>query len=93
MLKIFLFGHLHVHINGIPLKLTAPPKTIPLWAYLLLNRTTPIPRDTLAFTLWPDESEATARANLRRHLHQLQRMLPDAPVGRPWLIINPESVQ
>ena len=93
MLKIFLFGHLHVHINGIPLKLTAPPKTIPLWAYLLLNGTTPIPRDTLAFTLWPDESEATARANLRRHLHQLQRMLPDAPVDRPWLIINPESVQ
>jgi DNA-binding SARP family transcriptional activator len=93
MLRIFLFGHLHVHIDGIPLRLTAPPKTIPLWAYLLLNRSSPIPRDTLAYTLWPDESEATARANLRRHLHQLHRMLPDAPEDRPWLIIDAEIIQ
>jgi len=93
MLRIFLFGHLHVHLNGIPLKLTAPPKTIPLWAYLLLNRTTPILRDKLAFTLWSDQREATARANLRRHLHQLQRILPDAPADRPWLIIDTETVQ
>lgn len=93
MLRIFLFGHLHVQIDGIPLKLTAPPKTIPLWAYLLLKRSTPVPRDTLAYTLWVDESEAAARANLRRHLHQLQRMLPDAPADRPWLIIDAEIVQ
>ena len=93
MLKIFLFGHIHVQIDGLPLKLTAPPKTIPLWAYLLLKRSTPIPRDTLAYTLWPDEPDTAARANLRRHLHQLQRMLPDAPLDRPWLNITPEIVQ
>ena len=93
MLQIYLFGHLHIQINGVPRKFNAPPKTIPLWAYLLLNRSTPVSRNTLAYTLWPDKSEETARANFRRHLHQLQRTLPESPFDRPWLTIDAETIQ
>jgi DNA-binding SARP family transcriptional activator len=36
------------------------------------------PRAHLAALLWPDSSEAQARTNLRKRLHELRRALPDA---------------
>lgn len=48
-------------------KFSAPPKTLPLLAFLLLHSDQPVNRETLAFTLWPDETETNARANVRRH--------------------------
>lgn len=46
--------------------------------FLLLQelRDTPQPRQHLAFLLWPDSTEAQARANLRRALHDLHQLLP-----------------
>jgi predicted ATPase/DNA-binding SARP family transcriptional activator len=85
MLRIYLFGHLRVMADGSTLKFLLPPKAVSLWAYLLLHRSTPTPRDSLAYTLWPDVSESAARANLRRHLHLLQRALPSALPDLPWL--------
>jgi DNA-binding SARP family transcriptional activator len=49
-----------------------------LIAYLLLNRDRPLERTEVAFTLWPDSSDAQALTNLRRELHALRRALPDA---------------
>ena len=43
--------------------------------------------------LWPDATEAQAKANLRRHLYDLRRVLPDSPVDTPWLLITPQTVQ
>jgi DNA-binding SARP family transcriptional activator len=37
-----------------------------------------VPRQRLAFLLWPDSTEAQARTNLRHVLHNLRRALPDA---------------
>jgi predicted ATPase/DNA-binding SARP family transcriptional activator len=93
MLFIHLFGELQLFDDDQPWKFSAPPKTLPLWAYLLLRRHNPLPRNRLASTLWPEAAEAEARANLRRHLNYLRRALPPAPAGRPWLLADGESVQ
>lgn len=86
MLEIALFGPLRLSHDGSPLPPPALPRTLPLLAYLLLNRDRPIPRAALAFALWPDVPEAEARANLRRHVHALDAALPAAPPDRPWLV-------
>jgi DNA-binding SARP family transcriptional activator len=93
MLRIHLFGQLHVFDDDTLVRLRAPPKVVPLWAYLLLHRSVPVARDTLAAILWPDETEAHARANLRRHLYHLQRALPPAPPDRPWLLSDAETIR
>ncbi len=93
MLHIHLFGLLRLFVDGRPQKFSALPKATPLLAYLLLNRQSHIPRDTLAYTLWPDVPESEARANLRRHLHELRRNLPPAPESLPWIIAETQSVQ
>ncbi len=93
MLRIHLFGQARLLVDATPLKFNAPPKTLPLLAYLLLHRAERVKRETVAFTLWSDESESHARANLRRHLHQLHRAL--VPAGRDtlWLLSDGETIQ
>jgi len=75
------------------LPFNAPPKTLPLLAYLLLHRNGPVPRQSLSFLFWPDETEETARANLRRHLHWLRQSLPAPAEGHPWLLNDAKSLQ
>lgn len=93
MLRIHLFGALRLFSDEKPRKFAALPKTLPLFAYLLLNHTKAVGRTSLAFTLWPDSSEADARSNLRRHLYELRRVLPAAPDDCPWLLIDNQQVQ
>ena len=54
------------------------PRLHSLLAYLLLHRDAPQLRQHLAFTFWPDSSEAQARNNLRQILHELRHALPEA---------------
>ena len=49
-----------------------------LLAYLLLHRHAPQPRQQIAFALWPDSTEARAHGSLRKLLHQLSSVLPEA---------------
>lgn len=93
MLVVQLFGHFRLSMGGEPLPFNAPPKTLPLLAYLLLHRNGPVPRQSLSFLLWPDETEETARANLRRHLHWLRQSLPAPAESRPWLLNDAKSLQ
>jgi predicted ATPase len=93
LLKIYLFGQPRLENAGNQLKLPGLPKTLPLWSYLLLHRRQPVKRATLAFALWPDEPEKTTRANLRRHLQELRRILPSASAGQEFLIGDTESLQ
>ncbi len=90
MLRVFLFGPLRLEWNGQPYKLAGLPKIASLLAYLLLHRAHLLEREQVAFTLWADETEANARANLRRHLHALKRALP--PQGA-WILSDAETVQ
>ncbi|MBP7688712.1 MAG: AAA family ATPase [Thermoflexales bacterium] len=91
MLRISLFGQPSLVLDATPLRFNAPPKTLPLLAYLLLHRAQPVAREQVAFALWPDERENIARANLRRHLHQLLHALPAAAM--PWIINTGRALQ
>jgi DNA-binding SARP family transcriptional activator/tetratricopeptide (TPR) repeat protein len=89
-LELSLFGTLAAHRNGEPVPLRLPQHAVRLMAYLLLNRERNQSREHVAFTLWPDDDEADARANLRRKLHLLLRALP---AGRePWILTTTTSV-
>jgi DNA-binding SARP family transcriptional activator/predicted ATPase len=90
-LRIGLLGHVAVEVNGTPFKLATPRKTLPVLAYLLLNRDAPIARDFLAYVMWPDDEEEPARTKLRMTLYDLARVLPPELEGRA-LIIDGDSV-
>ena len=93
MLQIHLFGRLQLTLDGQPYRLQGLPKTQPLLVYLLLKRGAPVARDELAAALWPEVNEAEARSNLRRHLHELKRVLPATPADQPWLVADATAVQ
>lgn len=88
---VTLFGTMRLRHGNDAFALAAPPKVTPLLAALLIERAHAIPRERLAFMLWPDESAGSARANLRRHLLYLSRALPD--VGVPWLVADARTVR
>ncbi len=52
-------------------------RTQALLSYLVLNCHTPQPRQRIAFHLWPESSDAQARANLRKELSHLRHALPN----------------
>jgi DNA-binding SARP family transcriptional activator len=99
MLFIHLLGHLRLFDSQRTFEFTGLPKALPLLAYLLLHREKgPIGREKIAYTLWADETEERAKANLRRHLYDLLQALPETAEDKPWLIRgrsavcwNPES--
>ncbi|GAC1538137.1 MAG: hypothetical protein NVS2B17_11740 [Candidatus Velthaea sp.] len=91
-LGIHLFGQPRFELGAEPFRFAAPPKTLPLLAYLLLHRNGPVARDSLAFTLWEDDPEDEARTKLRRHLHHLQHALPTGN-GDPWIVAELDSLQ
>src|SRR5215469_4735764 len=74
-LVIRLLGEPTIHFDGKPVRLPAPPRAVSLLA-LLGMRAEPISRGVLSATLWPDDLESAARANLRRHVYQIQKALP-----------------
>lgn len=61
------------------------PRLQRLLAYLLLNRSTPVSRQHLAFLFWPDSTDAQARTNLRNLLHLLQKAWPESA---RWLDVS-----
>ncbi len=101
MLRIYLLGRPYFLLDETPVEFAALPKIWPLWAYLLMHSSLPVKRETVAFTLWPDSPEVLARANLRRHLHDLKRILPaeqsssspTASSGGDWLLVTPRTIQ
>lgn len=90
VLQIFLLGGLHLEYEGRPLDFPRREGLLRLFARLLVETDRPLARKSLAFSLWPDESEAEALANLRRHLHLLSRALPES--FRPLLEISQHTV-
>jgi DNA-binding SARP family transcriptional activator len=78
LLCIRLLGELSLRLGEAPLPALESARAESLLAYLLLHRGPPVPRQRLAFLLWPDSSEGQARTNLRHVLHTLRHALPDA---------------
>ncbi|HKW44410.1 MAG TPA: AAA family ATPase, partial [Candidatus Eremiobacteraceae bacterium] len=91
-LDIRLFGHPQFLAGGSAIRLPNRSVTIPLAAYLLLNRADAISRSALAFTLWADAPEARALAELRRYVYLLNKALPPRPNGEPWIAATDDLV-
>ncbi len=66
-------------------------RTLLLLAALVKHQGEPLSREQLAFTLWPDRNEGEARANLRRDLYRLVRILPAA--ASPWVLASAKTVR
>ncbi len=77
--------------DGQPFKFRGPAKALNLLAYLLLHRGTHVTRESLAFTLFPDDTEEVARGNLRRMLYVTHRALPVIGTNR-WIDADDETV-
>jgi two-component SAPR family response regulator len=76
-LIIHLLGDYFVNYNGQSLDGFGTVRLQSILAYLLLHCDIPQPRQRLAFLLWPNSSESSARNNLRQLIHQLRKALPD----------------
>ena len=90
--RISLFGIMSSHLDGNLIRLPPRSQVPSLWAYLLLHAGQSLPRDRVAFTFWPEEAEAEARANLRRHLYRLRQLLPEPPEEQPWVLADGASL-
>jgi DNA-binding SARP family transcriptional activator/tetratricopeptide (TPR) repeat protein len=93
VLRIHLFGVPHLTAGGEALKFAARPRSWPLLGYLLLHRQQAVPREPVAYLLWPDDTEEEARANLRRHLNEIHKNLPPESAGRPWIVTEGATIR
>ncbi len=89
-LRIFLLGEVRLEVEGTVVPLPQRESLLRLFVRLLLQSGQPLPRKTLAFSLWPDETETGALTNLRRHLYLLRNALP--PSARRFLHISAQTV-
>ncbi len=78
MLQVRLLGGFQVQWRGCLLAGFGTPRLQALLAYILLESQAPIERARMAFLLWPDSTEAQPQTNLRRELHNLRTVLPEA---------------
>lgn len=92
-LRIYLLGQPRFIADGSAIKLAKRAATVPLAAYLLLHRAEPVSRNFLAFTLWADQTEETALAELRRYIYLLNKALGPNSSGRPWIVADSESIR
>ncbi|MEI7769278.1 MAG: AAA family ATPase [Chloroflexales bacterium] len=89
-LHIHLLGGFLLVDNGVPVVTLRAPRLQALLSLLVIKRATPLPRQHLAFCLWPGSSEAQAQTNLRNLLHQIRQLLPHAD---DYLLLNGRTVQ
>ncbi|MGP6158802.1 MAG: AfsR/SARP family transcriptional regulator [Vulcanimicrobiaceae bacterium] len=89
-LRVRLLGATQISYGDRRLDQYLTPRTLLLLAALIKHQGEPLSREQLAFTLWPDHNEDEARANLRRHLYQLARVLP--PQEAPWVVSDAKTV-
>ncbi len=92
MLYGTLFGRLHLEWDGEPIVL--PTKSaVALFAYLLLERDRPQPREYVAMLLWPDTSQEKVRRNLRQTLLRLSKALPESWDGHEPILRTHSTLQ
>ncbi|HET6275657.1 MAG TPA: AAA family ATPase [Candidatus Cybelea sp.] len=83
-------GQVALAVDGQPFRLATPRKSLQVLAYLLMHRAAPVSRDYLAFLLWPDEHESSARARLRATISDLLRVLPQP--GTDFVGTNTDAI-
>jgi predicted ATPase/DNA-binding SARP family transcriptional activator len=92
MLDVRLLGQAAFEVNGAAVRFAKRNRTLAMLARIILLRGAPIARDILAFSIFPDDDEPAAIAELRRYLYLAGKALPESPHG-PWLVADAETVR
>jgi predicted ATPase/DNA-binding SARP family transcriptional activator len=89
ILQIQLLGDFRLFVDHQPLDTLNQPLLQARLAYLLLHRHAPQLRQQLAFTFWPDATDAQAHTNLRKVIFHLRQALPQADT---FLLIDQQRI-
>ena len=89
-LCINLLGHFRLMFENKPVEGLQADRYQSLIAYLVLRSQTPQLRAQLASVFWPDATDSKAKTSLRRELHRLRQILPDAD---QLLEVTPQTIQ
>ncbi len=89
-LRVKLFGQSSVSVDGRAIKLPNRRAAFILLANLLLRHDRTLSRARMAFTIWPDETEEHALAELRRYIYRLRKVLE--AVAPPILIADDDTI-
>lgn len=92
-LAITLLGTFQATLDGAPLHEFESDKARALLAYLAVEADQLHRREALAGLLWPDSDESAARANLRRVLSNLRRVIGDRGRDAPFLLATRQTIQ
>jgi len=88
--QLHMLGVPRLSVDGRVVAIAWQRRTLALLSYLF---TAPgaQPRDGVAFALWPDDDEETARSNLRRNLNHLRGQLPEDAAG--WIVADAGTIE
>jgi DNA-binding SARP family transcriptional activator/predicted ATPase len=92
-LSVRLLGPFQITLDEEPATGFVSDKVRALLAYLAVENEQPHRREKLAGLLWPDWTEGSARANLRRALANLRQVIGDHEATPPYLHISRQAVQ
>ncbi len=92
-LAIRLLGPIQISLHGEPLSELRSNKALALLAYLAVESDRAHRREKLAGMLWPDYTESSARANLRRALADLRQAIGDDAARPPYLNATRQTIQ
>ncbi len=92
-LRLGVLGSLQVTLTDGSTARFESDKTRALLAYLAVEADCPHRRDALIGLLWPDETEQTARHNLRQALFSLRQTIGDSTAQPPYLYITRDEIQ
>ena len=92
-LAICLLGPVQVSLHGERLSELRSKKALALLAYLAVEPDRSHRREKLAGMLWPDYTESSARANLRRALADLRQAIGDDAATPPYLLATRQTIQ
>lgn len=92
-LSICALGPPKIELDGQPVYGLESDKVRALLVFLAVARAEPHRREKLAALLWPDWPEQSARANLRRALANLRKVLGDCDAAQPFLLVSRQTIQ
>ncbi|HET7089224.1 MAG TPA: BTAD domain-containing putative transcriptional regulator [Anaerolineae bacterium] len=92
-LSLTLLGAFQAALDGRPITGFESNKVRALLAYLVVEADRPHSRDELIGLLWPEQPDATARANLRQALANLRQVIGDRTAQSPFLLVTSDSIQ
>ena len=92
-LVLSLFGSFQAILDGWPVTAFESDKARALLVYLAVESDRPHTREKLAGLLWPDSTEAAARASLSQALANLRYALGDREADPPSLLASRQSIQ